>query len=866
MKKIFYILAITAVMFTSCNLGKKVEEEHEKKTELTILNQSSISVKDIKYNGLSFAEVNNDKNFVLTAGGRSKISFEGEGKSYIYFSILDIVNNKEVEVRTAEVISVEKGKDITFIITDNTSVVPVGQVTASTILGIIRPARLKLINQTSSTIDNISYCGKIRKDALPKGAFWQADFINNISGKVQFKIWDVKNNTSVDVELKDGISIKIGETKEIAITNKSLVVKDGKTEAIREVLGVSTLNIVNSSKAEISNLKFAGQTKSGMLEKDASWELDFYNSVEEELEFEVQTKYKKFKVKCAEKVSCDKGELKSFAITDNTQVKISEPEKTLTLSDLLGIARLTIVNKSAVDINALVYAGIDVGTVQKNNKKEVFIFDFLNVPDHVRFKIFQAYSGNTVEVRMQEKLAIDKCEDKTILIDNNTVVVNGEKNEMIKTVLGISTITIINNSSIDVSNLKLGTYTKAEALAKDESWEIELYDPLDDVLNFEVLTKYKKFIVKCEEKIKCNKGEVKSFKITDGTQVKIAETEKILKLCNLLDVACLTISNESSATLNDVSYVSFNIGTVEKSGTKKVFIFDFTNVPDSLDFVITRTIGGDAIQFKTLEKVDIAKNKEKTFIIDNNTLMMRDSDDTPYVLGDFLKGEATLIIENKVLDVALFKSLMNTKFGGKDFGKIGDFGWFHIARDERAFQNFDEDINDYITFEVHACIPVRLPFKLSIGQKKICRITDDTDVEVVLCPVLHGKNTIMGQSRKISELRGYAKLEITNSSFTNLVDLKWGDGLYHPTLIKKTRIYEIFSDTDPNSQVTYPLTFKIYSRVSDSFISVRPYLNGKVRTLRTKKGSRAWLEIVSRTPVRREDNGKVVRVESIDEY
>ncbi|MGP1415837.1 MAG: hypothetical protein ACTTJ6_07960 [Treponema sp.] len=852
MKKIFYILAITAVMFASCNLGKKVEEEHEKKTELTILNQSSISVKDIKYNGLSFAEVNNDKNFVLTAGGRSKISFEGEGKSYIYFSILDIVNNKEVEVRTAEVISVEKGKDITFIITDNTSVVPVGQVTASTILGIIRPARLKLINHTSSTIDNISYCGKIRKDALPKGAFWQADFINNISGKVQFKIWDVKNNTSVDVELKDGISIKIGETKEIAITNKSLVVKDGKAEAIREVLGVGTLNIVNSSKAEISNLKFAGQTKSGMLEKDASWELDFYNSVEEELEFEVQTKYKKFKVKCAEKVSCDKGELKSFAITDNTQVKISEPEKALTLSDLLGMARLTIVNKSDVDINAVVYAGIDVGTVQKNNKKEVFIFDFLNVPDHIRFSIYQLYSGNDVKIKTQEKIAIDRSGEKAVVIGNNTIVLNNEKTETLKTVLGISTLRIINNSSTVISNLTLGTQTRVETLSKNENWEIELYDPLDDVLNFEVSTKYKKFIVKCEEKVNCGKGEVKSFAITDNTQVKITEPEKTLKLRDLLNIACLAIFNFTGRDIGDVTYMGTNVGTIENNSEKKLFVFDFDSVPHHINFVMARTASNDPMQFKTQDKVGIEKGERKSFTIDRDTLMLMDMDDNPYLVDYFLRGISTLEIEN-----GGYYTLKYVKFGEK---KFDFYGKYELERDMKVSREFNKDIDDYISFSVgYAEIDVRLPFKLSIGQRKHYRFTNDTDIEIILDSTLHGIGAV--RSEKLSKVDGYNVLNLKNATYCDLVDFKWGDGISCSVFKSKTKIYEVFPSKDPNSEKSYELKFKVFNKQSNSLIAVHTVKKYKVE----RRGGQYSLPIVPVTHVIREDNGQEVMLRSLYE-
>ena len=763
MKKIFFLATICGLFF-ACNT-KNMEEKHEKKTELTILNQSSVSVKEIKYNGLSFAEVNNDKNFVLVTGGRTKISFEGKGKSYIHFTILDNVNNKEVEVRTAEVIYIEEGKDSIFTITDNTIVVRIGQTESFPIIGITKPARLKLINKTTQNIEEVTFCNKSYKTTVSKGESCFLDFSQKVSGKLKFKIMN-QDKLSIDVEWKDEILIKTDETKEVIITNTSLVIKDGKTQTIRDILEMSILKVINNSTAEISNLRFAEQTKSGILEKDASWELEFYDRVEEKLEFEVKTKYKKFNVKTTENIIINKGEEISFVITNEIIVSIQEYSKSLKLTELLDVAHVIISNKSGADINATKYGNVDFGIVQNSSTKEMFFWNFADVPDYVFFSIHQASTGNSINLKTQEKFSVTKGEEKIIEIAENTVVLK-EGSEILfnigNLILENATLIIQNKSSYDLFNVTFAgkSFIKGgEAiLSKNSDDSQNFQNNTSDYVTFKFANS--DILIKTKEKVNLEVGEVKSYIINNDTAIIIEGHSESIKLWEFQDAKKVKIINNTQAELKKVSYLDVDFGVLPEHNGKASRVFlDFVTTSDYIRFEIHSTSLSAPIKVRTADKFSIQNEKNLEFKITDETRVIKEGDSEELKIKSIL-GISTLNIVNKTSAINISK----LRYAGEEYGKV-------IEKDESLKMEFDGEIEDFLEFtvaikvvdevEFFAC-KIKNKISLAKGEEKNIILSNSTDI------ICAGHS----ETIKIQNLLNAAKLRIVNNTSINLLNVKY---------------------------------------------------------------------------------------------
>jgi len=234
MKKafLFFLVAISGLFF-SCKHKDEIKKELEasKRTQLFIQNQSSFSVKSVKFNGATFEGKNADS-FVLKIAEKGKIKLDGASSGYVYFSIIDSTNETEIKVRSNEVVTVEKDESNVFLITDNTLILPIGSTEKSTLFGIVLPARLKVLNSTSCNIEDMSFLGRRKKETLLTGDIWQTDFSDEAVSTLSFKLVNPKDNKTFDVSIEEKIKIKTGEIKELELNNASLVLCDGKTRAI----------------------------------------------------------------------------------------------------------------------------------------------------------------------------------------------------------------------------------------------------------------------------------------------------------------------------------------------------------------------------------------------------------------------------------------------------------------------------------------------------------------------------------------------------------------------------------------------------------------------------------------------------------
>lgn len=162
-------LLLVCVLFVACDsdlpnsdLPKKTETEE--KTKMIIKNQSSIIIDKVHYCGTYICYVPFDP------GSEKDHSFyfyemsDGDKTGYIYFELLARelkYGLKSVfNVKTNEVVSLKKGCTTTFIITDNTLVVPEGKQQSFTILDLMTPGVLEIVNNSSIDFYNVEYKGE----------------------------------------------------------------------------------------------------------------------------------------------------------------------------------------------------------------------------------------------------------------------------------------------------------------------------------------------------------------------------------------------------------------------------------------------------------------------------------------------------------------------------------------------------------------------------------------------------------------------------------------------------------------------------------------------------------------------------------
>ncbi|MGP1415898.1 MAG: hypothetical protein ACTTJ6_08270 [Treponema sp.] len=844
MKKLVFIFVIfiITVILTGCKLDNKMNEKI--KTELIIQNQSSVNVKSVKYNGKSLQGANSEE-ISIQAGGRDKILLDGESSGYVYFSIVDSLHDKVIQVRSNEVVVVEKGENKVFVITDNTSVVPVGQVVASPIIGIIRPARLHLINQTSANIDNVSFAGKIRKESIAKGNEWTIDFSNEVSSKLQFRLWDAQNKT-IDVVLKDELTIKIGETKEVTLTNSHLVIRDGKIDTIKAVLGISSISVVNSSSAEITGLMLGKQTRSELLAKNESWEIDVFNGIDDFLSFEVKTKFKKFLVKCEEAILCGKGEIKTFRITNDTQLKVQNVEKVLKLSDVLNVAHLIFKNKSSANLNNTKYAGFDVGLVQANGVKEVFIFDFSNIPSYLEFSLFQPYNGNTVRVKTQGKLAIAKGEEKTFEIPDDAIVLkeNSDRLYLISSLVkGEGILRIENRSSVRTYDINFAGKVFGNAWSEDDryylsvnTWDSEKFQyGIDEYISFEVYN----CKVRTYEKIELEIGEYKKYVINNDTLVTPIGSSESVKLWKLSEASIVNIINQTDGELKNISYYGAKFGEINEGNGEVAHVFlNINAVSDYISFEITSSIISLPVKVRTYEKFSMTKGEHSNFKITNNMLVIKEGETEKITIKKIL-GLTTLKIANQTSAVRL-EDLQYAE-------KTRDV----LNKDDTWEVDFDDIKEDYINFHIKSYIGhtfyVKTKDKVTLtkGKEKTFFINNDTDV-------LRGNDV---ESNKIITFINAGELKIYNSTNVELLEVKYR-GVNWEYIGRHDNDIHVYWNFDTTPQF---ISFEI--KRSDGRIQLH---TKELISLFSRK--RVTFEIDMNTPLIREDTNQETNLKQLGFY
>ena len=179
MKKMFYVLAISVVIFSGCNFSSENGENGKKENssgELVVNNQSSVDIKEIKFCGKELRHKGEDGSYggsVLPVGKKTSINLTSEETGYVFFTLLLGVdlNNRDIilTVRTNDIVTVEKGRRVVVTITDNTLVVITGRKEPSILLNLMIPAVLQIENMSYHTLAIPEYNGEvfISKDNMP---------------------------------------------------------------------------------------------------------------------------------------------------------------------------------------------------------------------------------------------------------------------------------------------------------------------------------------------------------------------------------------------------------------------------------------------------------------------------------------------------------------------------------------------------------------------------------------------------------------------------------------------------------------------------------------------------------------------------
>ena len=175
----FYVLAISVVIFSGCNFSSENGENGKKENssgELVVNNQSSVDIKEIKFCSQQFYYTGEGSDYtgsILPIGKKTSVSLTDEETGYVFFTLLLGIdsNNRDIilTVRTNDIVTVEKGRRVVVTITDNTLVVITGRKEPSILLNLMIPAVLQIENMSYDTLTFPEYNGEvfISKDNIP---------------------------------------------------------------------------------------------------------------------------------------------------------------------------------------------------------------------------------------------------------------------------------------------------------------------------------------------------------------------------------------------------------------------------------------------------------------------------------------------------------------------------------------------------------------------------------------------------------------------------------------------------------------------------------------------------------------------------
>ena len=744
MKKYLLLSLLISIMILFAGCPHKTEKPKEETTVLTIKNQTSFSIKDIKYSDQTVS--------LLQAGSSSSVQLAEKATGYLYFTVYDETKNVSFSVRANDTIIVEKGKTQIFNITDNTLVIQTGQTQPIKILNLMNAAVLKIYNETSWDIVEINYGGKIHKETIVSGKEWKTEFGDTMQHELKLTVLKKKDNTTVSFTLKDIVAIELGKTKEVHIKNATLAVQEGKTEEICQLLGGSVLTIINHSSAEeLSAISYGGVTHTAPVLQNGTCKLELQDSTDDYLIFYVKTKYVTFKVKTGTKITVASKEEKTVTIDNNTDVivlalKYPDKEvpttgddltKVLKLQKVVDAALLDITNKSSAELLNVTYDKCNIGVIDAYDGTEeeepwaqFDCWDFPTTATHITFDI--KLPEKLINLKTVEPIVLANSDKTKFTFTNKTKVINVETGitTTIGKVIGLSSLTVVNGTTAKLSNFQYGEQKADTSLvvSQNDKWEVEFTKPVQDYLTFKIRNKL--VTVKTVDKISINSGEEKIFNITDDTAVIPSEAQEPTTVYKVLHAATLEITNESSVKLYNVKYGDRNFGdlTIESEGDSinALNYWDITNTALPISFELQTS--KKRVKVKTEEAIKLNEDDSIEFSINNNTKLIVEDSGGSLTISNFLTGKSKLIITNQSSE-----DFQNVYYA-YSYGSGGDgSNWF--LKNESRIYKYDYDVDSDISFYIiryykgrERWVSVKTVKKLYLirGEENSFAISDDT--------------------------------------------------------------------------------------------------------------------------------------------
>ena len=552
---------------------------------LKIINQTSATtLSDIKY----VATIINEP---LKMNAVLELEQVNTVEDYLEFLLLKTKAVGTWKVRTKDKVSVAKGEEKTFTLTDDTEVVIIlksGVSEPTKIRNVLNIAKLRFFNETSTVLKNIQYegaSGKVDNLNIHGGNEW---FFWDYDSTSKHFIFEVQTSDGpVKVKTKESISLFAGKIVTYTSNNDTVVLKDGTNEEvqIKHLLGVRTLNVLNRTTAtSLKSLKLINEIREEELENNETWTIDFNSEVNDYLEFELlRTKeIGAWRVRTKEKINIPKGQVKDFTLTDDTEVvivSISGVSEATKISSVLGITELQFFNKTSVVLKNIQYEGESskVDHLNINEGDGWYFWDYDATPKRFIFEV--QTSDGPVKVRTKDKVTLIAGRIIKFTFTNNTVVIKDGTNEevQIKNLLGMSALNVVNRTTAkNIKNLKFGSATWIGNLQGSDTWQIEFGGGTEGYLEFTMVTELGEIKVKTKDKIVVPRASIVDFGLTNDKEVlmHLDNYAKSRTIQAVLDIALFTIYNESSLDFSNVTFLGDNWGDIPRGKHNGYFYFE----------------------------------------------------------------------------------------------------------------------------------------------------------------------------------------------------------------------------------------------------------------------------------------------------
>lgn len=364
--KLFTVTDNTLMIVNGTNTPVTLSSLYEDSTTVSIKNETSRMLKEVKFAEKIFAQENGEFN----KGAAVIQSFTDECEGYVYFTIHErdhhIANDKAdtehgenyscavYKVRTKEKFSVEQYESKEMVIDDRTEVVKIGESDdkALHISELLKnDALLKIENAAMQSLYRIKYGDDAFIDALNINNSYEKDFTFNIDEMNEYISFTLLPGEAAQrIKTAEKISLKKGMAKVISLTGATMVIKDGENTPV----ALSTLlyteikmTIINSSSKYLEKVSYQQQyfyvfaDNYGLPEGTKGYNFIYYrgDSYSDHIYFEVNHNvvggnYYHFKARTHEKIKVSGNKPYEFTIDDYTLVVKEGTTEAVTLKSL----------------------------------------------------------------------------------------------------------------------------------------------------------------------------------------------------------------------------------------------------------------------------------------------------------------------------------------------------------------------------------------------------------------------------------------------------------------------------------------------------------------------------------------------------